>query len=313
MSKGKKKNIVILFFTKFIRLDDVIKWSAISFIGFILGIQTSSIQDYIVPFIVFILSTFCLMSFTFLVNNYCDADSDRGNPRRMHSNAIASGEISKTVGILSNIVFIVVSLLVSLLFKPEVFFFCVLLVLWMGIYSVPPLRLKGRPGIDVIWHFFAFMLLILWGSLVAGSIQVITWFVAVSIGVFSCIGQVMNHVVDYTYDKESGTITFAVKVGPGTAKKTVELLLGIHVALLFPLLGLYSLRYVVTLLSIVVGLFLGFLLLQPKKDGFPTKQSYEYYVATVVGGSVYVSCLIYHILSVFGIPTLSLLYTIGIL
>lgn len=301
MSQGKKKNIVVLFFIKFVRLNDVIKWSAISFIGFILGIQTFSIQEYIVPFIVFILSTFCVMSFTFSMNNYYDAASDRENPRRMHSNAIASGEISKTVGILSNIVFITVSLLVSLFFKPEVFFFCVLLVIWMGIYSIPPLRLKGRPSIDVIWHFFAFMLIILWGSLVAGSLPLITWLIAVSIGVFSCIAQVWNHIVDYAYDKESGTTTFAVKVGPNTAKKTMELLLGVHFALLLPLLGLYSLRYIVTLLIIVVGLFLGLLLLQPKKEGFPAKQSFEYYIATVVGGSVYVSCVIYHLFSVIGI------------
>jgi 4-hydroxybenzoate polyprenyltransferase len=300
MNNNKKKNIVLIVLTKFIRLDDVIKWSAISFIGFILGISTFSIQEIILPLSVFIASAFCIFSFCFAINNYYDADSDRENPRRMHSNALASGEISKKTGMAINIFLIVISLLVSGLFKAEVFYLSIILLVWFGAYSIPPLRIKGRPGIDVLWHFFGFFFIILWGALITGSLHILTWLIAVSLGVFSCIGQLWNHYDDYTFDKESGTRTFAVQAGLKTTKKTIHFILGIHLILLLPLCILYSIHYLITLVIVVSGIVLGLLLLQPKKDGFPTKKSYEYYLATVVGGSVYVSCLFYHLFSVIG-------------
>ena len=40
----KKKNIVSIFLTEFIRIKDVIGWSLISFVGFILGISVLSIH-----------------------------------------------------------------------------------------------------------------------------------------------------------------------------------------------------------------------------------------------------------------------------
>jgi 4-hydroxybenzoate polyprenyltransferase len=241
------------------------------------------------------------MSFTFAINNYYDIDSDRQNPRRMHSNALASGEISKKTGMAINIFFIVISLLVSGLFKAEVFYLCIILLVWFGAYSIPPLRIKGRPGIDVLWHFFGFFFIILWGALITGSLHILIWLIAVSLGVFSCIGQVWNHIVDYSFDKESGTRTYAVKVGVPSAKKTLNVLIGIHVVLLLPLFWFYPLRYVVTLLIFIVLLLIGFLLVYPKKDGFPSKHSYEFYLATILGGAVYVSCLVYYVFSIAGI------------
>jgi 4-hydroxybenzoate polyprenyltransferase len=283
------------------RLDDVIKWSAIAFSGFLLGITTSAIQEIILPMVVFLIATFFITSFCFAINNYFDADSDRENPRRMHHNALASGEISKKTGMSLNILFVVTPLLITYLFKPEIFYFIVLLVVWAAAYSIPPLRLKGRPGIDVIWHFFGFFFIILWGSLFAGSLQLLTWLFAISVGMFSCIGQLWNHFVDYAFDKESGTRTFAVRAGLDTTKKTINFLLAVHLILLLPLLILFSFHYLITLLIAVGCMILGLLLLKPKKDGFPTRKSYEFYLATVVGGSVYVSCLFYHLLSVIGI------------
>lgn len=301
MEKGKKKNIILPYFTKYIRLADAMKWSAISFFGFLIGIQSLSLYEYFLPGIVFLITTICIMAFALSINNYFDADSDRKNPRRMQSNPIASGEISEKTGIFIIIFLCVVPLIVSFFYKREVFFFSILLLVWMEVYSAPPFRMKGKPGVDVIWHFFGFFFFILWGSLIAGSLTQVTWFIAVSIGMFSSIGQVWNHIVDYSFDKESGTKTYAVKVGVPSAKKTLNVLIGIHVVLLLPLFWFYSLRYVVTLLIFIVLLLIGFLLVHPKKDGFPSKHSYEFYFATILGGAVYVSYLVYYIFSIVGI------------
>ena len=52
---------------------------------------------------------------------------------------------------------------------------------------------------------------------------------AISIGIFSCIAQVWNHINDYSSDKDSGTMTFAVWVGFDTAKKTLKMIVIIHI------------------------------------------------------------------------------------
>jgi 4-hydroxybenzoate polyprenyltransferase len=300
MTNEKKDNTIRTVLIRYMRLDDVIKWTAISFIGFILGTTVFTLQQILIPFLVFLFATFLIVSFCFAINNYYDADSDRENPRRMHKNALAAGDISKKQGMTLNILFIIISFLIVAWYNPGLLYYLVILFVWPAAYSVPPVRLKGRPGIDVLWHFFGFFFLVLWGSLVAGSLPLLTWLAAISLGVFSCIGQLWNHYVDYEFDKESGTKTYAVQVGLDTTKKTLNIVLGIHVILLLLLLVLYSSHYLITLLIFVAGMILGFLVFLPKKGGFPTRKSIEFYLTITVGGSVYISCLFYHLFSALG-------------
>ena len=308
--KDENKNVFSVFLTEFIRLSDVIKWSAISFIGFLLGVTTTSLWEYTIPFFVFLITTFCIMSFTFSINNYFDVDSDRKNPRLAEKNAIASEKISKKLAIICMCLFVLISSILSFLYQFQVFLASSIMLFWMWIYSAPPFRLKGRPIIDVIWHFFAFFGIVLWGSIIAGPLQLINWITAISLGAFSCIGQVWNHIVDYAFDKESGTSTFAVKLGLDKANITIKGLIVAHIILLVPLVTLYTLSYFIALFVLVSIILVGLIALRPKKDGFPTKRSFEYFFAVVVGGAVYVSILIYHFCVIYGVNCLKTGFTI---
>lgn len=301
------ENVVLVFLNEFIRVKDVVKWCVISFFGFLLGLSSLDLSIHMIPLLVFLTSTFCIMSFTFAVNNYYDAESDRRNPRRMHVNAIASGKISRKTGVLLNLMLVVIPLFTCFLFKFEVFLLSLLFLFLMWSYSAPPFRLKGRPGLDIIWHFSAFVLIVIWGSFLAGSVELINWLVAISIGVFSCIGQVSNHIIDYEFDKESGTKTYAVKVGLDKAKTTLKIFIGLHLILLIPLVILYTLSYAASAVFVVAVAVLGFFVLRPKKDAFPTRRCFTYYFGVVVGGAVYGSCLIYRINVLLGTPMLHLL------
>ena len=202
MHLGKKKNVVSVFLVEFIRIRTVISWCAFSCGAFILGMSSLSISEYLGRFLIFFVSTFCILSFTFAINNYYDVDSDRINPKKIHFNAIAEGRISKKTGSLVNLTLVVIAFLtVALLSNLGAFVFCILFIFWMWAYSAPPLRLKGRPGVDIIWHFIAFVILVLWGSFIAGSLGVSNWLAAISLGVFSCVAQVWNHFNDYEFDK----------------------------------------------------------------------------------------------------------------
>lgn len=307
-----KKNLASVIITEFIRIKDVIGWSTISFLGFILGVSSLDLFNYILPLFVFVVASFCIFSFTFAINNYYDADSDRENPRRMHINAIASGRISKHTGISLNLSFVVISLVISILFKFEVFLFCAFLLFLGWAYSAPPLRTKNRPILDVIWHFIGFFSYIIWGSLIAGSVNRINLLFAISLGVWSCVGQVGNHINDYSFDKESGTKTFAVWAGLEKSKITINILTLIHLIVLIPLILLYSFSYYITIIIIFVIPIVGLLVLKPKKGAFPTKRCFTYFFTIVIGGAVYLSCLVYHILFLLNEPTLGLLRSIGI-
>jgi len=308
---NKKKNIIFIFLTQFIRIEHVFGWSAISFGGFILGMSSLNISNYAIPFVVFFISTFCIISFTFSINNYYDADSDRINPRRKDFNAIASGRISEQTGIFLNITLVVVPLIISFLFKLEVFLLCILFLFWMWIYSSPPLRLKSRPGLDIIWHFFAFVIIVIWGSLIAGNIELINYLAAISIGAFSLIGQVENHIYDYSFDKKSGTKTFAVWIGLDNAKKILTILTFFHLILLIPLILLYTISYYLTIIITIIIAIIGLIFLKQKKQPLSSQMLFVKYSTNILGGAVYFSCLIYHILFILEMPTLGLLNSIG--
>jgi 4-hydroxybenzoate polyprenyltransferase len=295
---SKKKNMVLVFLTEFIRIRGVVTWSTVSFIGFILGMSSLELSCYMVPLLTFVVSTFCILSFTFAINNYYDAESDRENPRRIHINAIASEKISKQTSIFLNTAFVIIPLVISMVFKQEVFFFCVLLLIWMWVYSSPPLRLKGRPGVDVLWHFVAFVLLLLWGSLIAGSIALINWLIAISFGIWSLIAQVWNHISDYSFDKDSGTVTFAVWMGIDTAKTVLKMIVLIHMIFLIPLLVLYSLSYLLTIVILIGGAVIVLVGVKSKKD-FPVSPAY--YIPFLFAGVVYLNCVIYHISKLLGL------------
>jgi 4-hydroxybenzoate polyprenyltransferase len=300
LSFDTKKNMVTVFLAEFIRIRGVVGWFIISAIGFVIGMSPISSSAYLARLFVFLVSTFCIISFTFAVNNQHDIDSDRRNRKKIQFNAMASGKISTETGTIANIILAIIPpLTVALLFNLEVFIFCLLLLFWMWAYSSPPLRLKGRPGVDIIWHFAAFVLLVLWGSSIAGSLGLISWLVAVSIGVFSCVAQVLNHINDYESDRDSGTVTYAVWRGIDTTVTTLKVIIILHLVFLIPLIALYSLAYSYTIGVLVAGVLIGIFVVETRKHALGSS---AYYFPIVLGFAVYVNCIVYQVAVLFGEP-----------
>jgi 4-hydroxybenzoate polyprenyltransferase len=267
---------------------------------FTMGLSSLSLLPTIVSLSVFLVATLAIMSFTFGINNYYDVASDRENPRRRDTNIFVTGQLSKSKGLFFNGLFCLMALLVTLLFRPNNVFLCGFILLWMYFYSAPPLRLKGRPPYDVLWHFIGFVLMVLWGAVMAGTSSILILLMALSLGVFSCIGQLWNHFVDYTFDRQSGIRTYAVDVGLSTTQKTLNSLIVLHLTLLSPLVYL-SVRNVLglgmflLLIPLVVLLFM-----RPWRGGFPKKQSFQYYLTVVIGGTVYSTCMLYQLIMLSG-------------
>jgi 4-hydroxybenzoate polyprenyltransferase len=293
------------FFTQFIRISDVIKWTMISGIGFIIALPSLMLTPTLISLGVFLVTTPAIMSFTFGINNYYDVASDRENPRRRDTNIFVTGQLSPSRGLFFNSLFCLIALVVTFLFKPGVVLLCGSILFWMWIYSAPPLRIKSRPPFDVYWHFIGFVLIVLWGSSIAGTITFLPLLMALSLGVFSCIGQLWNHFVDYTFDRQSGIRTYAVNVGLSRTQKTLNYLIVLHLFFLSPLIYLS----VTTILSLSMFLFfvpiVALFLMRPWKGGFPEKQSFQYYFTVVIGGTVYSACMLYRLLVLSGVVVIS--------
>lgn len=290
----KNKPSIRMFFTGFIRIQGVLNWSAISFFGFLIGIKTLDIASIVVPFFFFAVLTFFILAFTFAVNNYYDIDTDKDNPRRVHLNMMASGRLSKQAGRLFNCLFIIIPLGLSLFYDRLVFVFCAGLIFLMWAYSAPPLRLKGRPGLDILWHFLVFFALILWGSSLAGSISLLSVLVGVSAGFFGCFAQIDNHLHDYAFDKASGSKTFAVWMGKQKASIALNISFILYLVFLIPLIVLFSLSSTLSILILCAGIGLSLIIITRKKK---TGTQVLYYGIIFFGGAVYVTCLLFHLSS----------------
>ena len=57
----------------------------------------------------------------------------------------------------------------------------------------------------------------------------------------------------------------------------------------------------------IIIAFLGLIVLKPRRGVFPSKNCWTFYFSIVLGGSVYLSILIYHIYTLFDIPPLEIL------
>jgi 4-hydroxybenzoate polyprenyltransferase len=290
------KNIISIFFTEIIRINDVAYWFVTALLGFILGISNLSFNKYFIPFLGFTISLFCTISFTFSINNYYDIDSDKNNPRRRSVNALALGNVSKIYIKIINLIFLFIPIITCILLENiALIIFCLLALFTGWAYSAPPLRLKSRPIIDILWHFFGFFFLVLWGSLFASQINDAILLVAISAGIFSCVFQIYNHILDTAWDRDSGTTTFAVWAGHKTTQTVLTIVAWIHIIVIGSLILLYSVHFISTIIIVLGGVGIGIYKSKPKSVP-PTKKysliAFIFYLTI----SVYISCALYHIL-----------------
>ena len=97
------------------------------------------------------------------------------------------------------------------------------------------------------------------------------------------------------------------------AKIILKLLTFLHLILLIPLILLYTISYYLTIISTVIIAATGFIFLKQKKEVLSNQMLFVKYSTYTIGGAVYLSCLIYQILSLLETPTLDLLTSIGFL
>jgi len=202
------------------------------------------------------------LAFCFSINNYADVEGDRLDPAKVKKNPIASGMLSPREALALSIAIALCGLAIAVTMANLISLgFYLVLVLLGWAYSVPPLRLKGRPVADVVSHGLMLgVLLFLFGHSAATPELFSQEAILVSASMFtsSVIFELRNHLSDIAADSISGTLTTVGWLGEESSRRLMLAVAAVHLVLLAAFLSMstglavYLAPAAVTLVSALV-------------------------------------------------------------
>ena len=201
----------LYFYFKMLRIKDWIKlffWVPI--IGAILA--RASFQNLILISIIY----FCVMAYSFAVNNYFDVEIDKKHKEKIKSNKnpLAKGLITKKGTLMLLGILLVFPIILAFQMNLIGFIFILLCLLSSTLYSASYIRLKERMGIDIIIHGFMFGLFpFLAGiTLAGGVINFPLALIGILFGILGCSVLLAHQIIDYE-DDLGNTQTTVIKIG----------------------------------------------------------------------------------------------------
>ena len=175
---------------------------------------------------VFMLTVAFYLAFAFSVNNCFDVVVDLLDGKDLNKNPVASGLLAFESAIVFSLALLIAGLVLSYsLFGIGSTLLFSLLYLLAGLYSTPPIRIKGRPYFDLLSHGLFFGgLLFLAGPTTFGRLTPATLWVAAVLFFYSMFLEIRNHIEDYEFDKLSGTRTTVVHLGLEASQRLKRIL-----------------------------------------------------------------------------------------
>lgn len=218
LEKAKLAKVKYLFLN--CRMSNIAGWTSIVIIGWATTFNPEMFQGLfqvtfkafleIVPIAFF---AFLLTGSFFSINNAFDVKEDINAGKT--SNLVAQGLITRKEAI----IFSVVMAMAAVAFFSYMggilgFLFSTTCALLGFLYSVPPVRFKKRPGIDVVSHglFLGSLLVLIGTTAYGGTLNETAYFFAVGFFVVSCLFQMQNLLGDYFVDRDMGIKTTAVSL-----------------------------------------------------------------------------------------------------
>lgn len=241
--------IILSKFRCYVRLMRVKCWRGyfgMGMLGYITGLNELPIN--IEDLVRLVLSLSFYLAFSFSINNVFDVESDRINPNKLKQNPIAIGLISKKEALIVSIILALLGITIATTENSFSLTIYIIMLLLSASYSTPPIRLKGRPPLDLLSHGFFFgSLLIIYGSSISHKFDWSTIEIAILMYFYSLFLQLRNLRDDLDYDKLSLTITTAVKIGREKSSVMLSILaivvislvayIAITYGILLPLIG----------------------------------------------------------------------------
>ncbi len=184
---------------KMLRMKDWIK--SIFWIPIIGAFLVSAFtQDLILIAII----SFLITSYAFVVNNYFDTEIDKKHKEKVASNKnpLANGLITKEQTLILLIIFFFTPLILAIQMNFKGFILVLLALIISTLYSMSRIRLKERPGLDIISHglmlgFFPFLAGV---ALVGGTFTLPLILTAILFMILCANGLLIHQIIDYHED-----------------------------------------------------------------------------------------------------------------
>ena len=151
-----------------------------------------------------------------IINDITDAETDRrsADPFR-YNRPIASGAVSKDVASYVAFVLALIAILLSHVISSHYIIAVTFLVIWGVLYSLPPIRMSGRPIVSqlfwvVLWIAYIFAVITAVGG---GNIASIMLYFAGVVFFYALAETLAKDIRDYENDKETGKNTTPTRIG----------------------------------------------------------------------------------------------------
>jgi 4-hydroxybenzoate polyprenyltransferase len=203
----------------------------------------------------------------FIINQLGDIDTDRLHIEKAKL-PVSSGRVSKKRAIIIALGFFLLGLVFSLLVSQIFLLFILITYLFALLYSFRPIRLKGRPFLDLMIigiGFGSWAVVTAWAIYAGASIfffplPFLPSSLLLGAGFFYAGTHGIHTASDWSADAQAGVNTTAVFLGPKKATKIGISLIGIGLLLLYASVGYYTHLFWYGLLkykSIFLLIFLG--------------------------------------------------------
>ncbi|MHA1209741.1 MAG: UbiA family prenyltransferase [Candidatus Freyarchaeota archaeon] len=199
-------------------MSNIAGWTSLVIIGWATTFNPGQFQSiFQVAFNIFIqilplgVFAFLLTGSFFSINNAFDIQEDISAGKT--SNLVARGLITKNEAILFSILLAMAAVaFFSYIGGLLGFLFSITCAALGFLYSVPPVRFKKRPVIDIVSHglFLGSLLILIGTTAYGGTLNQTAYFFAVGFFVVSCLFQMQNLLGDYFVDRDLGIKTTAV-------------------------------------------------------------------------------------------------------
>lgn len=218
----------------YIRNYRVLDWRAyvgMATFGFAQGLGVFVAQDSIHVFLRFMATVFLYLAFSFSINNCFDAGCDALREEKLAKNPLAAGLVGFREGLALSLCAAIAGLSLVYLWFGGCLLTYLSLTLLAGAYSMPPLRLKSVPLVDLVSHglfFGALLYLYGYGASASGGLGPEAVLMGASTFIYSTTLELRNHLDDLQTDISSGERTTACWLGHRRSVGLLKTLLLFH-------------------------------------------------------------------------------------
>ena len=176
-----------------------------------------------------------LLAFAFSINDCFDVKEDKLDKTK--TNPIVSQKLALKKGLAFSLFLVALGLVLSMTFGWKVFLLFLIMSSLAFSYSAPPLRLKGRPILDILSHglFGGALLFLLPIMIFESQLTLSHYLVAFSLFYFSITLELRNHIEDYETDNQAGVRTTVCYLGKESSEQLLKRLALIYPLTLLPL------------------------------------------------------------------------------